>query len=151
VRDTRTGPDQRGLPRAPRRLPIGSRHRQHGLHPHQRHPGLKDQLISLATHYRHLNPSTGPETTLPETTLPETTLPVTQVGGAHGYYFGGAAIGDVEFPVQPADNQVIAAWDGSALPTPTAPASVVVDNLAGTYHLAASTAAALTAAGLHDR
>ncbi len=101
-------------------------------------PGLKNQLVSLATHYRHLNPAA----------VPQTTLPVTQVGGSSGYYYNGAAIGDVEFPVQPADNQVIAAWDGSALPAPVAPTSVVVDNLAGTNRLAATTAAALTADGL---
>jgi LCP family protein required for cell wall assembly len=99
-------------------------------------PGLKGQLLSLLGQYHNLNVATAPETTLPITTV-------------SGYYYRGADIGDVDFPVQPADNQVIAAWDGSALPVPTAPTSVVVDNITNTYQLATTTAGALTAAGLH--
>jgi LCP family protein required for cell wall assembly len=102
-------------------------------------PGLKNQLFSLATHYRHLNPAA----------VPETTLPVTQVGGAAGYVYRGVNIGDVDFPVQPTDNQVIAAWDSAALPAPVAPTSVQVENITSTSHLAATSAAALSADGLH--
>ncbi|MCU4185991.1 LCP family protein [Acidiferrimicrobium sp. IK] len=101
-------------------------------------PGLKGQLTKLVTHFRHLDPSTAPEIT----------LPVTLVGGPSGYYYAGAAIGDVDFAVQPADNAAIAAWDAGSLPAPTVPSAVRVENLAGTYHLAAKTAAALNADGL---
>lgn len=102
-------------------------------------PGLRGQLLTLISHYRHLNPNA----------VPQTTLPVTQVGGATGYYYNGAAIGDVDFPVQPADNRVIAAWNSSSLPAPVAPASVTVSNISGSYDLATHTASALTADGLH--
>jgi LCP family protein required for cell wall assembly len=101
-------------------------------------PGLKSQLTKLATRFRHLNPSTAPELT----------LPVTLVGGPNGYSYYGAAIGDVDFAVQPADNATIAAWDSGSLPTPTAPTAVHVENLAGTYNLATDTAAGLAADGL---
>jgi LCP family protein required for cell wall assembly len=94
---------------------------------------------ALITHYRHLNPNA----------VPETTLPVTQVGGASGYYYAGAAIGDVDFPVQPADSRVIAAWDQSSVPAPVAPASVTVRNITNTYRLAAQAGSALAADGLH--
>ena len=98
-------------------------------------PGLKGQLVSLATHYRHLDPSSFPELTLPITTV-------------NGYSYGGATIGDVDFPVQPADNQVIAQWDGTALPKPAAPSTVDVYNLAGTNNLATTTTTALQADGV---
>jgi LCP family protein required for cell wall assembly len=101
-------------------------------------PGLKSQLISLASRYRHLNPATSPELT----------LPVTTVGGSSGYYYNGVAMGDVDFPVQPADDQVIAQWDHSALPAAAAPQAINVYNLAGTTALAASTASQLHADGL---
>ncbi len=101
-------------------------------------PGLKSQLVALATHYRHLDPAA----------LPELTLPITTVGGATGYYYAGADIGDVDFPVEPADQAVIAQWDASALPAPSPPQVVAVNNLAGTPDLAGRTVAALTSAGL---
>jgi LCP family protein required for cell wall assembly len=101
-------------------------------------PGLKNQLISLASHYRHLDPSN----------IPEMTLPITTVGGADGYYYNGVDIGDVDFPVQPDDNQVIAQWDGGALPKPTKPSSVTVYNLAGTNSLAATTTQSLQTDGI---
>jgi LCP family protein required for cell wall assembly len=99
-------------------------------------PGLRNQLISLATHYRKINPAAVPELTLPITTV-------------NNYNYAGSNIGDVDFPVQPLDNQVIAQWDGSALPAPTAPAVVDVYNLAGSYNLATDTANALHADGLN--
>ena len=100
--------------------------------------GLKSQLITVASHYRHLNPGA----------IPELTLPITTVGGASGYRYAGANIGDVDFPVQPADNQVIAQWDGAALPAPIPPTRVDVFNLAGSYNLASRTTAALNADGV---
>jgi LCP family protein required for cell wall assembly len=98
-------------------------------------PGLKGQLLTLAGLYRHLSPEA----------IPQTTLPVTQVGGASGYTYNGAAMGDVDFPVQPLDNQIIAAWDGRAQPAPVPPAGVEVTNISGSGHLATSTADALAA------
>ena len=100
-------------------------------------PGLKGQLISLATHYRHLNPAA----------IPETTLPVTQVGGAFGYQYNRSNIGDVEFAVQPSDNQVITAWDANALPAPVAPSAVNVVNISTVAHAAANVAADLRPPG----
>jgi len=99
-------------------------------------PGLRGQLISLATHYRKLNPAAVPELTLPITTV-------------NSYNYAGSNIGDVDFPVQPLDDQVIAQWDGTALPAPAAPAAVDVYNLAGSYNLATDTASALHADGLN--
>jgi LCP family protein required for cell wall assembly len=101
-------------------------------------PGLKNELVSLATRYSNLNPAS----------IPELTLPITTVGGADGYYYEGVDIGDVDFPSQPEDNQVIAQWDGSALPSPQAPSAINLYNITETSGLAASTAAALTADGL---
>jgi LCP family protein required for cell wall assembly len=100
-------------------------------------PGLRGQLISLASHYRKLNPAT----------VPELTLPVTIV---NSYSYAGSNICDVDFPVQPLDNQVIAQWNNTALPAPTPPVAVDVYNLAGSYNLATDTAAALAADGLHS-
>jgi LCP family protein required for cell wall assembly len=97
-------------------------------------PGLEHELVPLLTHYRHLNAAT----------VPETTIPVTTVGN---YSYRGAPMGDVDFPVQPEDNQVIAAWDGQALPSPQQPASVNVVSLTGSYQRAADTATALRAEG----
>jgi LCP family protein required for cell wall assembly len=99
-------------------------------------PGLKSQLISLAGHYRKVNPATVAELTLPVTTV-------------NSYSYAGSSIGDVDFPVQPLDNRVIAQWDRAALATPVAPVAVEVYNLAGTYNLASGITAALQADGLH--
>ena len=99
-------------------------------------PGLRDQLISLAATYRQVASANLPETTLPVTTY-------------SNYVYNGYNLGDVDFAVQPQDNQVIRAWDAGALPAPAAPTSVQVFNAAGSPHLAAQTGTALTAAGLH--
>ena len=99
-------------------------------------PGLRGQLISLATHYRKINPSAVPELTLPITTV-------------NNYYYAGSNIGDVDFPVEPLDHQVIAQWDGSALPRPAPPTAVTVYNLAGSNDLATTTTAALRADGFN--
>ncbi len=97
-------------------------------------PGLKNQLISLAETYGHINPGAIPETTLPVTTF-------------NNYYFRGASMGDVDFPVQPNDYQTIAKWDSGALPTPVTPTAVNVLNIVGSYNLASVTAKALAADG----
>jgi LCP family protein required for cell wall assembly len=104
-------------------------------------PGLKNQLISLITHYHHLDPFSSPETT----------IPVTQVTGTdnNGYIYDGVNVGDVEYPDQPADLDAIKAWDPSALPTPIKPAAVQIYNIAGTAQLATDTGTALRADGLN--
>ena len=99
-------------------------------------PGLRNQLISLAATYRHVA----------ATNLPETTLPVTTYTN---YVYGGYHLGDVDFAVQPQDNQAIKAWDSQALPAPQDPTSVQVFNAVGTARLAADTGYSLTADGLH--
>lgn len=99
-------------------------------------PGLKDQIVNVATHYRHVNPNSVPELTLPITTV-------------SNYHYQGYDVGDVDFPAQPADDQVIAQWDGRALPTPKPPTQVAVYNLGGGHNLAANTASALQADGLN--
>ncbi|HET9059491.1 MAG TPA: LCP family protein, partial [Acidimicrobiales bacterium] len=52
---------------------------------------LKNELLTLVLHYRHVNVGNIKETTLPAT-------------GVANYYYGGYGMGDVLFPVQPADN-----------------------------------------------
>ena len=99
-------------------------------------PGLRDQLISLAAAYRHVTANNLPETTLPVTTY-------------SNYSYDGYHLGDVDFAVEPADNQVIRAWDPQALPVPQIPSTVEVFNAVGAAHLAADTGTALAADGLH--
>lgn len=98
-------------------------------------PGLRDQLISLASRYRHLSADAIPETTLPVVTSPN-------------YHYDGYAMGDVDLPVQPQDNQTIAAWDSGALPAPVAPTAVDVYNITGIGNLATATSRALESMGL---
>jgi LCP family protein required for cell wall assembly len=97
--------------------------------------GLKNQLLSLVLHYRNINVAA----------MPETTLSVTDVSD---YYYGGYGMGDVLFPVQPADNNVIMAWDASALPKPVAPKSVSVVSITGSYDAAVAAGQALASRGL---
>ena len=98
-------------------------------------PGLRDQLISLAATYRHVGAANLPTATLPVTTYTN-------------YVYGGYHLGDVDFAVEPADDQVIRSWDPGALPAPVPPTSVEVFNAVGSGHLAADTGSALTADGL---
>jgi LCP family protein required for cell wall assembly len=97
--------------------------------------GLKNQLLSLVLHYRNINVAAMPETTL-------------SVTGVNDYYYGGYGMGDVLFPVQPADNNVIEAWDASALPKPVAPKSVSVVSITGSYDAAVAAGQALASRGL---
>ena len=91
---------------------------------------LKGQMLGLILAYSHINLSTVPETTLPTT-------------GVNDYYYGGYGMGDVLFPVQPADNNVIKAWAGDVFPTPVAPTSVSVVSIAGSYDAAVAAGQAL--------
>jgi LCP family protein required for cell wall assembly len=96
---------------------------------------LKSQMLSLNLAYSHIDPSTVPETTLPTT-------------GVNNYYYGGYGMGDVLFPVQPADNNVIKAWAGDVFPTAIAPTSVSVVSIAGSYDAAVAAGQALSSHGL---
>ena len=98
--------------------------------------GLKSELVKLVLHYRHLHVASVAETTLP-------TAPV------NSYYFGGYGMGDVLFPVEPADMNVIKAWDPSALPAPVAPKTVNVVSITGSYDAAVAAGQALASEGLH--
>jgi len=93
-------------------------------------------LLDLFRRFRHLDPNT----------VPETTLPITVV---RNYHYGAGAYGDVDFPVEPLDHQVITAWAGQQAPGSTPPpASVVrVVNISGVRRQGTITAAALTALG----
>lgn len=99
-------------------------------------PGLRNQLISLAGVYRHVAAGNLPEATLPVTTY-------------HNYVYDGYHLGDVDFAVEPTDDQVIRAWDSGALPAPQAPSAVEVYNAVGSARLATDTGTALTSDGLH--
>ena len=96
---------------------------------------LKGQMLGLILAYSHINLSTVPETTLPTT-------------GVNNYYYGGYGMGDVLFPVQPADNNVIKAWAGDVFPTTVAPTSVSVVSIAGSYDAAVAAGQDLSSHGL---
>jgi LCP family protein required for cell wall assembly len=100
--------------------------------------GLKDQLTTLVERYHGLNPGD----------IPETTFPVAIVD-SNGYYYDYASIGDVEFPVQPKDDNVIRAWDPQALPAPVAPSAVHVVSITGSYDAALLAGQRLSKGGLH--
>ena len=98
-------------------------------------PGLKSELVSLVLRYRHIDVAA----------IPETTLPTTPV---NDYYYDGYNIGDVLFPVQPADDNVIRAWDSDALPAVAAPTAVSVVSITGSYDAALSAGQVLASHGL---
>jgi LCP family protein required for cell wall assembly len=98
-------------------------------------PALKGELLRLVEHYRDIIPANVPETTLSTTDVTD-------------YYYGGYGIGDVLFPVEPVDNNVIAKWDPQALPLPVKPASVSVVSITGSSDAAASAGQALSSEGL---
>jgi LCP family protein required for cell wall assembly len=98
-------------------------------------PGLKGQMLNLVVQYRDLDVSGVPESTLP-------TSPV------NDYYYNGYGIGDVLFPVQPADNNAIRNWDSQALPAPSAPKAVGVVSITGSYQAALDAGHSLATDGL---
>ncbi len=93
-------------------------------------------LLDLFRRFRHLDPNT----------VPETTLPITVV---RNYHYGAGAYGDVDFPVEPLDHQVVTAWAGEqATGSAPPPASVVrVVNVSGVRRQGTVTAAAVSALG----
>jgi LCP family protein required for cell wall assembly len=99
-------------------------------------PSLKSELLTLVLHYSHLDVNAVPETTLP-------------TAAVNDYYYGGYGIGDVLFPVQPDDDNVIKAWDPQALPTPVAPKAVNVVSITGSSTAADDAAGSLRTDGLN--
>lgn len=100
-------------------------------------PGLKSDLLTLAKRYRSANLATIPELTLPVSVVPDSQ-----------YHYRGGAYGQVDFPVQPVDSQVIAQWQGSPLPkVDPSSIAVVVRNISSVGHEAAATAAGLEQLG----
>ncbi len=96
---------------------------------------LKHELLKLVLHYRHINVGAVKETTMPGTYV-------------NNYYYGGYYMGDVLFPVQPTDNNVIRAWDPLAFANQTPPTSVDVVSIAGNYQAAVAAGQALESHGL---
>ena len=96
---------------------------------------LKGQMLSLVLRYRDLNVDGVAETTLPTTAV-------------NDYDYDGYNIGDVLFPVQPDDNNVIRAWDSHALPPTQEPKSVSVVSITGNYQAALDAGHSLATDGL---
>jgi len=94
-------------------------------------------MVSLVRQFRNINPSTVPTYTLPIVVDDNT------------YYYRGANYGQVVFPAYPADEQVIAQFEGKALPTTRSASAVTVHvlNGSGLHNQAAKTATALSALG----
>jgi len=92
-------------------------------------------LLGLFKHFRHLDLATAPQTTLPISV-------VTRYNYGDGFY------GDVDFPVEPLDHQVIAAWQGQQpdLPSPQS-TPLALSNVSGVTRQAATIATGLAAAG----
>jgi len=81
--------------------------------------GLSESdMLGLGTEYRNIDPSK----------VPTLTLPVTVVSN---YSFAGGTYGDVDFPSQPQDAQVIAQFLGAPAPAPAAGASIDVQDISG--------------------
>ncbi len=99
--------------------------------------GLKSLLIPLVKSFRRINLATVPQMTLPVTVLPDAQ-----------YRYGGGAYGQVDFPVEPLDHQVIAQWAGRPLPK-VDPSSITVQvrNISNVAHQAATAVAALSSLG----
>ncbi|MDP9073361.1 MAG: LCP family protein, partial [Actinomycetota bacterium] len=102
-------------------------------------PALKSKLIPLVKRFRNLN----------ENAVPTLTLPVT-VGSDTQYRYGGGVYGQVDFPVEPADHQVITQWQGQPLPkADPARLSVIVHNISSVARQAADTTSGLVAVGFN--
>jgi LCP family protein required for cell wall assembly len=78
----------------------------------------ESSMISLGTEYRNITPST----------VPTLTLPVTVV---NSYNFGAGNFGDVDFPTQPQDAQVVAQFLGTPPPAPTPGPSIDIQDISG--------------------
>jgi len=101
-------------------------------------------MANLILDFHNVNPNS----------VPQYTLPVV-VDGNGQYYYRGSGYGDVVFPYQPADAEVVAQFlgtttsqdaTGSSLPAPGS-FTVAVENGSGIYNKGAKTASALEALG----
>ena len=102
--------------------------------------GLKSQLIPLVKHFRSANVNSIPEMTLPITVYPD----------QGQYYYSGQGYGQVDFPVEPVDHQVIAQWQGSPVPkVDLSSMAVQVRSISDSTRQATSTAASLSALGFN--
>jgi LCP family protein required for cell wall assembly len=99
--------------------------------------GLKGELIPLVKRFRHANVNAVAQLTLPVSVVPD-----------QQYHFGGGAYGQVDFPVEPLDHQIIAQWEGGARANVDRSSfTVQVSNISSVAHQAAGTVAALTSLG----
>jgi LCP family protein required for cell wall assembly len=102
--------------------------------------GLKSELVPLVKRFRAANIDTVPEMTLPITVYPD----------QGQYYYAGTGYGQVDFPVEPADHQVIAQWQGTPLPSADfSSLSVQVRSISDISRQATTISAALTARGFN--
>ncbi len=99
-------------------------------------PALKPEMIKLVLHYRNLNVGAVHEATLPATYV-------------NNYYYNNYVMGDVLFPVQPVDNNVIRAWDPEVFANLAKPSSVSVQSITGSYQAALAAGQALASDGLN--
>jgi hypothetical protein len=103
-------------------------------------PGLKSDLVPLVKHFRGTNVDTVPEMTLPITVYPDNGQ----------YYYSGQGYGQVDFPVEPLDHQLIAQWQGSPIATADQSSFTVnVTSITDTPRQATTVVSALTAAGFN--
>jgi len=96
------------------------------------------EMVSLLLAYRGVSPGSVPETTLPVVEDP------------NAYYYKGYNYGDVVFPVQPQDQDAVAAFLGGSVPGTRLPArGVSVSIIGGTGNPSATTtvAAGLSSVG----
>jgi LCP family protein required for cell wall assembly len=102
-------------------------------------PQLKDDLIQLIERFRKINLATIPTLTMPVSVVPDTQ-----------YHYNGGVYGQVDFPVQPVDRQVVAQWLGSS-PALVSSSSLTVRvrNISNVTHEAANTVAGLNALGFN--
>jgi len=100
-------------------------------------------MANLVLEFHGMNPNS----------VPQYTLPVVVDG--EGYYYRGGGYGDVVFPIQPQDSQVVAQFlgvsptqdsSGRSLPSPGS-FTVAVENGSGEYNQGAKTESALQALG----
>ena len=100
---------------------------------------LKPDLLSLAKRFRSINLASVPELTLPISVVPDAQ-----------YNYRGGAYGQVDFPAQPVDAQVVAQWQKATLPKVNPSSfSVQVDNISPIAHEAADTVDSLNLLGFH--
>jgi hypothetical protein len=83
-------------------------------------------MLGLFRHFRHVDVNTVPDATLPITVVPN-------------YHYAGGTYGDVDFPVEPLDHQIIDTWAGQPLAA-ASPSSFTVQltNISATSHRAAT-------------